>query len=185
MSTSQCATDPDLAEPQAEPAVSKPRKNVLVGFAATVTIGLGLASWYVGVRIVDANEVAPVSRAVKTPPQVPTSPVAPALQPTVTTTSKQVHAPVVPGSAPAPAPPPDLYLQVAGLGPRQDASFMKSLAAKGYRARMIENAGSGTNPGVNQEDRRILIGPFVGRRSLDMAERKLQSAGVLALEVTY
>jgi hypothetical protein len=30
-----------------------------------------------------------------------------------------------------------------------------------------------------------LIGPFAGRSALEKAERKLQSTGVLALEVTY
>jgi cell division septation protein DedD len=93
-----------------------------------------------------------------------------------------LQAPVAPSKpeetalAPAP-PPPDLYLEVAGLGPRQDASFMKGLAAKGYRTR-IQSA-------TNQEDRRILIGPFAVQSALEKAERKLQSAGVLAVEVTY
>ncbi len=180
MSTSQCATDPDLIEPQ-EAAAAKPRKNVLVGFAATVTVGLALAIWYVGVRIVDAHEAVPVSTAVSTPAQVSSTPATPALPPPASvTTSKHEE------TAPAPPPPPpNLYLQVAGLGPRQDASFMKSLAAKGYGARMIENAGSAANQGANQDERRILIGPFVGQRSLEKAERKLQSAGVLALEVTF
>ena len=179
MSTTQCATDPDLVDPQ-EAAAAKPRKNVLFGFAATVTVGLALAIWYVGVRIVDANEAVPLSTAVSTPAKVSATPVAPALPPTSVTTSKHEE------TALAPAPPqPNLYLQVAGLGPRQDASFMKSLAAKGYGAHMIESAGSAANQGANQEDRRILIGPFVGRQSLEKAERKLQSAGVLALEVTF
>jgi cell division protein FtsN len=70
-----------------------------------------------------------------------------------------------------------LYLEVAGLGPLQGASFVKGLAAEGYRTRM--------RSATNQEDRRILIGPFEGRSALEKAERKLQSTGVLALEVTY
>jgi cell division septation protein DedD len=181
MSTTECATDPDLAErqgdPPAEPAPAKPRKNVLVGFAATVTVGLALAIWYVGVRIVDANEAVPASTAASTQAKVSATPVTPALQPpAAATTSKHEQTTL----APAP-PPPNLYLQVAGLGPRQDATFMKSLAAKGYRASMIESAGGTTD----QDDRRILIGPFVGHRSLEKAERKLESAGVLALEVTF
>jgi hypothetical protein len=184
MSTSQCATDPDLADPPAEPAptdlqgASTPRKSVLVGFAATVTIGLALASWYVGVRIVAANEAAPVSTALNTSAIASASPVAPALQPpAVAVPSKQEDVPAIP-------PPPDLYLQVAGLGPREDASFVKKLAAKGYRARIIKSTTQGEGA-TNQEDSGILIGPFVGKRALEKAERKLQSAGVLALEVTY
>jgi hypothetical protein len=160
MSNSQCATEPELADPQAgvvqkvSEGASRLLKGPLVAFAATVTIGLALASWYVGVRIVAANQVPPVSIAV------------PSAQ----------AAPVVP-PAPVPPPPPDLYLEVAGLGPRQDASFVRELEAKGYRAR-IQSA-------TDQEDSRILIGPFVGRRSLEKAERKLQSAGVLAMETAH
>jgi cell division septation protein DedD len=175
MPISRCATDPKLADPQAERAqklsqgASRPLKRMLVGFAATVTIGLALASWYVGVRIVAANEAAPASTAVNTPAKVSTSRAAPALQP-------PALAPPVPAPTPV-TPPPGLYLQVAGLGPRQGASFVKGLAAEGYRTRM----GSATN----QEDGRILIGPFAGRSALEKAERKLQSTGVLALEVTY
>jgi cell division septation protein DedD len=182
MSTSQCATDPDLADPQADRAqedpqgASRPRKSVLVGFAATITVGLALGSWYVGVRIVAANEAAPVSTALNAPAKVSAASVTPALEPPVPATPSKKEE-----IAPAP-PPPDLYLQVAGLGPRQDASFMKGLAAKGYRAHIIESAA---NQGVNHEDTQILIGPFIGRRSLEKAERKLQSAGVLAIEVTY
>jgi len=175
MSTSQCATDPELADPSlvqtaalvqtASPVQSasedspKRPKGLLIGFAATVTVGLALASWYVGVRIMDANEIAPVSAAVDAhvaPPQVAPAQVAPR--------------------------PPDMYLQVAALGPRQDASFVKALEAQGYQARIIPGTAEGA---ASQEDSRILIGPFAGRSFLEEAERNLQSAGVLATEVTY
>jgi cell division septation protein DedD len=189
MSTSQCATDPELADTQAELAptasqdASKPLNRVVFGFAATVTIGLALASWYVGVRIVDANEAAPVSRTVNT------------TAPATVAAGLSAHAPAgrslqapagpsTPEDAMAEAywytvapPPPDLYLQVAGLGPRKDSSFVRTLEAKGYRASIHSMA--------NQEESRILIGPFAGRRALEKAERKLQSAGVLAVETTY
>jgi hypothetical protein len=175
MSTSQCATDPELADPSLIQSAAlvqsasgdSPRrpKGVLIGFAATVTIGLALASWYVGVRIMDANEITPVSAA---------SPRAPAAA--ATREDAKVATPQV-----APSPP-DLYLQVAGLGPRQDTSFVKRLEAKGYQARIIGGTAEGA---ASQEDRRILIGPFAGRSFLEEAERNLQSAGVLATEVTY
>jgi cell division septation protein DedD len=151
---------------------------MLVGFAATVTIGLALGSWYVGVRIVAANEGAPASRAVNAPAKASASQAAPTLQPPALA-GLSIQAPAGP-SVPAPTPvtpPPGLYLEVAGLGPLQGASFVKGLAAEGYRTRM--------RSATNQEDRRILIGPFEGRSALEKAERKLQSTGVLALEVTY
>lgn len=67
MSTSQCAPDPGLADAHAElvesapPGASKLLKILLIGFAATMTIGLGLASWYVGVRIKAAGAAVSVS----------------------------------------------------------------------------------------------------------------------------
>jgi hypothetical protein len=175
MSTSQCAADPGLADsqpdlvPSPSAGASRHLKGVLIGFAATVTIGLALASWYVGARIVDANETVPVSTMSASQP-VPTP------QPAS-----------LAGLSARPAPPlPDLYLQVAGLGPRKDSSFVKSLEAKGYRARVVVNTKASTNASAaNQEDSRILIGPFVGRSSLEAAARKLQSAGVLAIETAY
>jgi cell division protein FtsN len=138
-----------------------------MGFAATVTIGLALASWYVGVRIVAADEVAPAS--------TPTAAVA------------VVAAPAPTPSAPAPVsensiaeafwytvPPANLYLQVAGIGPKQDAGFVKSLHAKGFGARL--------QVGDKADNARILIGPFSTRAEMEQAQRKLQSTGVLAVE---
>jgi cell division septation protein DedD len=181
MSTSQCAADPGLADPQPDlvpspsEGASRHLKGVRIGFAATVTIGLALASWYVGLRIVDANETVPVSRAVNTPSAAPsTQTAAPSKPPAMP--SKQADAPAEAFRHTVP-PPPDLYLQVAGLGLREDSIFVKGLEAKGYRAH-IQGAS-------NREDSRILIGPFAGRRSLEAAARKLQSAGVLAIETVY
>jgi hypothetical protein len=180
MSNSQCATEPELADPSFVQSASedapKLLKSVLIGFAATVTVGLALASWYVGVRIVDAKEAAPVSPAIDIPANGSSSQPAPALEPPAAAPSIQAAATV------APPPQPDLYLQVAGLGPRKDASFVKGLQAKGYRARVIESASESS---ADQEDSQILIGPFAGPRSLERAKRKLQAAGVLALETAY
>ena len=39
----------------ASQGTSRPLRGLFFGFAATVTIGLALASWYVGVRIVSAD----------------------------------------------------------------------------------------------------------------------------------
>lgn len=155
MSTSQCVTDPGLAdtapEGASEPASRSSRllKGLLIGFAVTVAIGLGLTSWYVGSRIVSANVAANV--VTVTPPKPP----APVIQP----------------------PPVELYLEVAGLGAVRDLSFVKRLDAQGYRAR-VERAAT-------HQDTRILIGPFAERSSLEEAERRLQSHGVLAMEAAH
>jgi hypothetical protein len=177
MSTSQCATEPGLADSSLVQSASpqdSPRllKGVRIGFAATVTIGLALASWYVGVRIVNANEAVPASTVSTT---ISTSQPAPAPQP-----------PALAGPTAQPVPPPpELYLQVAGLGPRKDAIFVRGLEAKGYRARVIVSTTVSTTESTNQQDSGILIGPFAGPSSLEAAQRKLQSAGVLAIETTY
>jgi cell division septation protein DedD len=142
---------------------SKPLKGLLFGFAATVTVGLALASWYVGVRIVAADELG--SSTTPSPSQAVNVAPAPPL--------------VVPPPAAAPeakifvAPPTSLYLQVAGLGPKQDAAFLKSLHAKGFRAQ------------VQQDNAFILIGPFATQAEIEHAQRKLQSTGVLAVETSY
>jgi SPOR domain len=48
---------PIEAAPRASDKTSKPLKGLLFGFAATVTVGLALGSWYVGLRIVASNAV--------------------------------------------------------------------------------------------------------------------------------
>jgi cell division protein FtsN len=197
MSTSHCAADPGLADPQpdlvASPSegASRHLKGVMIGFGATVTIGLALASWYVGVRIVDANETVPVSTAAAAPvSQMPTAPVsqmptAPASQMPAPPSAQIPAGPSPQERAIAEAywykvpPPPDLYLQVAGLGSRKDSVFVKGLEAKGLRARVTQATNASA---ANQGNSRILIGPFAGRSSLEAAARKLQSAGVLAIE---
>lgn len=180
MTTTDCATDVAMPSPPSEdsqddasaplPApggASKPLKGLLMGFAATVTIGLALASWYVGVRIVDADEVAPAS----TPASAPV--VAAAAAPTLSATAPASETSI--GEAFwYTVPPANLYLQVAGIGPKQDAGFVKSLQAKGFGAQL--------ESGDRADNARILIGPFSTRAGMEQAQRKLQSAGVLAVE---
>jgi sporulation related protein len=158
---------PEQSPLRAPGGVSKPLKNLLYGFAATVTVGLALASWYVGVRIVNADEVTPSIA-------------------TVPATSAPVAIPSTPPAASDDAlaeaywstvPPADLYLQVAGIGPKQDAGFVKSLAAKGFGAQL--------QGGDRADNARILIGPFSTHAEMEQAQRKLQSAGVLAVESAH
>lgn len=187
MSTSQCAVEPGLEDPpaglvqsssplqSASAFASRDLKGVLIGFAATVTVGLALASWYVGARIVEANEAVPMSTAVNAPAKI--SPPAPAGP----STSEEAMAEAFWYTVPP--PPPELFLKVASLGSRQDASFLKMLEAKGYRAHVMRSWTDVNGPdGSTAEDSRILIGPFVGPSALKKAESKLQSAGVLAIE---
>ena len=149
MSTSQCAPESGLADQPVDVAqgvatgASKLLKGLLIGFAATVTIALALASWYVGVRIVAANEAIPAS-----------SP-APASE--------------VPAVAPAEnfwdtiAPPaPALYLEVAGLGAEKDASFVKKLEKKEERL-SSEDRGGGKPRRRPHFDRSLFGAQRIGR----------------------
>jgi hypothetical protein len=156
MTTTDCATEiPALQGESSQDSfsseASNPLKSLLWGFGATVTIGLTLATWYVGVRIVAADEVAP----------------APA-------PSQVVQAVATVQAA---APPENLYLQVAGLGTRQDAGFVRSLQAKGFEAQV--------QGGDRADNASILIGPFATHIDLEQAQRKLQSSGVLAIETAH
>jgi hypothetical protein len=185
MPTTDCATNIGLLSSQGEdvqnesvrrvsggaskPVTSKPLRGLFFGFAATVTVGLALAIWYVGVRIVATNEVVPstmtAKRSVNAFP-APTPAVAP---PAVNEGSMAADYWYT-------VPPASRYLQVAGLGLTQDTDFASSLQAQGFRAQVQMRDGATT---------RILIGPFLTHAELEQGQRKLQSAGVLALETSY
>jgi hypothetical protein len=128
-------------------------RGLFFGFAVTTTIGLALASWYVGVRILAADAPAPPRAA----------------EPLAATQNSTAEAfrYTVPAAL--------LFLQVAGLGPKQDARFVRSLQSDGFRAQVEAQDATA----------RILIGPFSTRAELEQAQRKLQSAGILAVEAAH
>ena len=178
MPTTECATDIALNHLQhselpddhsqlesggrTSDGASKPLKGLFFGFAATVTVGLALASWYVGARIVSTDEAPSSSNS------------------TPLSSRSAIPAPqTVPALKAAPEPSVALYLQVGSIGPRQDASFVRSLDAKGYQVHRQARDGS------QDGDSRILIGPFSTHSDLEQAQRKLESTGVLAIETAY
>jgi cell division septation protein DedD len=166
MSTTGCATPTAPPDSQNE-AIERPSnraskrlKALLTGFAGTVTIGLGLAVWYVDLRI------------VATPPKTSTSTLAPAAPKTAS-----APLPAMPVPAPVPAPQAgeaDLYLQVGGLGRHETAWYLKSLRANGFQA---EAQSDGETDAT-----KIMIGPFSSHAELEKARRELKSVGMLALE---
>lgn len=179
MTPSGCATDMSLAASSLEASLddatdsgpasalgqaSKPRKGVLLSFALTVTVGLTLASWYLGVRIVAADEVTAINSA-------PREPLASAQ---VRPSGAQREPNVARYWDALPISP--FYLQAAGIGPKQDASFARSLRAKGFQAQVQAGEGGTT---------RIVIGPFSTHAQMDEVQRKLQIAGVLAVETGH
>ncbi len=205
MTTTNCATNMALPASQREDSQdevqpglnsgltsgpSKSLKGLLLWFAVTVTVGLSLASWYVGVRIVAADEVSTPAVSVRSAAPVPSATVTPAPAPVPLPAPVQATAtlrpaqpmgqPTVRGASMAEAfwytvPPAHLYLEAAGIGPRQDAGFVRSLQAKGFHAQVQD--------GERTDNARILIGPFSTHAEMEQAQRKLQSAGVLAVEM--
>jgi cell division protein FtsN len=135
-----------------------------------MTTGLALASWYVGVRIVTADEVRPSNTIASAPLSVVPVP-APVPPPAVIPTNAE--------NSMAEAfwyivPPEVLYLEVATFGPGKDADLVRSLQAKGFRAQVQEQ----------DDNTRILIGPFSTHAEIGQARRKLESVGVLAVETS-
>ncbi|HYL34412.1 MAG TPA: SPOR domain-containing protein [Bryobacteraceae bacterium] len=177
MSDTALGTQTDLAPGfpvRPEPSGHKLRKAVSIAFAGAVAFGLALSGLYLGNRIHSAAggnvEATPqpgsVSQATAAPIPPPS---APAAQPV------QVVQPPAPAAADIQSVQPELYLEVAALGPAQDAKYLSRLQTRGFDARVDTS-------GVDQG--RILIGPYATNTDLGRAKRKLAAAGILALEVT-
>lgn len=140
---------------------AKLRSRVFVGFGSSMALGLLLAGWYVGQRILVVEQTAPASTAIAAVQQAPAV----------------VLPPAQPIKASAPPRVPQTFLEVAGLSAKQDARFVRKLEARGLSA-LID-----VDPQANT--RRILIGPFTNREAVEAAQDKLDTLGILALERTY
>ncbi len=179
MPTTDCATDRALPNSQSEDSQSGSARlasqgasgllrGLFYGFAITITSGLALTSWYVGVRVVAADEVAPSNKTASGPVRAAPVPLRAAAQPAVTEDS-------IAEAFWYNVPPAALYLHVAGLGPKQDAGFVRSLLSQGFRAQVQARDDKAT----------ILIGPFSTHVEMEQAQRKLQSSGVLAIDMAH
>lgn len=149
---------------------SKLLRGLLISFAATVTLGLALTTWYVATRM-----VAESSRNYRTSPPPDIHTAQNSAEPTPAPPLSAAEASIA-ESYWYTVPRGDVYLQVAGLGPKQDADFAQSLEAQGFRAQMQMRDGAVT---------RVLIGPFSTRAEMEKEKRKLLLAGVLAVETAY
>jgi len=163
--------------PVAADTSAKLRSRVYFGFAATMALSLALAGWYLGGRIF-AAEQSHTSTAEPEATRSPlTSPAPPPLVPQSADANASATLPLT-VVEPLPARPvPKLFLEVAGLGPEEDAKYVRKMEARGFHARIQAGADN-----QDDEDRRILIGPFLDRQELVRAQRKLAVTGVLALE---
>jgi len=151
------------AAPLAFGQASKLLRGLLYGFAASVTVGLALGSWYLGVRIVAGG-------AIGTGHSVPM---------VANEVANVAAKPVDESLADAYgylAPPSQSYLGLDGLGPKRDANLVNVLQAKGFHAIIQPRAG---------RPNRIVIGPFSTHAAMEQAQRDLASAGVLTVENPY
>jgi hypothetical protein len=133
MPTTDCAVEQPALDPSLDPVedsqinarplafarISK-LKGLFFGFTATVTVGLALGSWYVGVRIVAADEIG-LKNAAPAPEK--------------TSMAKALWSTV---------PSSQFYLQVAGFGPKRSADLLSALRTEGLQAQVQagENAHS-------------------------------------------
>ena len=175
MSSVECATDAGQAfnevsapRPNSDPA-AKLRTRVFFGFGSAIALGFSLSGWYVGGRILVADQT----------PTTAASAVAPATSPVVSPQEPVQQATLPPAPVPQveTPPTPQVFLEVAGLGAKPDALFVKKLHARGLPA-LIDS-------GTDHDARRILIGPLPDRDAVEKAQGKLQALGVLALERSY
>jgi cell division septation protein DedD len=170
-------------ETPANPA-QKQSKRIFIGFAATISVGLVLAGWYVGGRIFAAEKGQPVAIAKPVPlgPRVPviakTTTSAPVITEPIAAAAIAEPVAITP-EQPKPAPRTqvsvdprsgEVYLQLAAMGPRTTGDYIKTLDAKGIHTRIA--------PGPTQDLYRILIGPYADKAALEKEQQELQAAGI-------
>jgi cell division septation protein DedD len=162
----------DEIEPNREiPADSatKQAKRVFIGFAATITIGLVIAGWYVGGRIFAVDKVhaaaaiaKPISSTVEATPVA--EPVA------VPTEAAAAWTRVDPQ-------PGELYLQLATMGPNSTNEYIKALDSQGIHPRIA--------PGPSDNLHRIVLGPYPDKAALEKQQQELEAAGIQFMARRY
>jgi len=155
---------------QDEALAPRRTRGVYVGFASLVTIGLALAGWYVGERILVAQAPhtgpEPLAPAAAYPTPAPASPSTGASSSPLTAQALQ------PALLPLMA---EYYLQVTALGTPQDLKFLQQLQSRGLKAHLE------TTP--TDQTGLILIGPYDGEPALRRARARLAASGILANEI--
>jgi len=197
------------AQPAASPTAStaKLRKKVFLQFGVMIALGLGLASWYVGYRVLTARAAQPpvpiaVVKAVVAPELKPIVVVAPPPTP-LPVEAKPVELPAPVAPVVAVAKPVDAKTETPRLLPapihqqsetrpfsRRDASPRAGekylqIAAYGPRAldgylKTLERQGLHplVAPGPADNVYRILIGPFASSAELEEARTLMKASGV-------
>jgi hypothetical protein len=165
------------ARPQ---GLSRALKALLIAFAGTTTVALGLAIWYLGNRIAAPGNGAPSIATAATFPAI-AAPWNASLANSQNAARLALSPWPVDAFAPIErsagyVPPVNLYLAIAGLGIKPDNGMANSLRARGYRAQVQMRDGATT---------RILIGPFSTQLEREQAERTLRWTGILTVETPF
>jgi cell division septation protein DedD len=183
--------EPDPALRPADPAEVL-RRQVYMGFSASVAVGLALAGLYIGGRVF-ANATLPreplvVATVVRPVPQVVApkpSPLQRAVPAPVTATAGRSLVASAPAlGATVPAVPTlinpqagERYLQLAAFGPGCTNLYMKELEAKGIHALVA--------PGPSETIYRVVLGPFADRSETKRQQEALEAAGIQSMERVY
>src|SRR5260370_16151283 len=157
-------------------SAAKLRKQLHNGFAATMAIGLALASLYVGGRIVSARRAPRITSAViRVASMRPANePVAPSL---VTRTAKPKPSNTSPVWNIVNPRPGERYLQVAAIPTRTIDPFLAQLEAKGFRPVIAPCPTDGLY--------RILLGPYSRPATRADTKTPLERAGIQAIGREY
>ena len=161
-------------------------KRVFIGFAATITIGLAIAGWYVGGRIFAAEKVhaAAIEKPAAAGPVIVKSVEAtPVVEPIVAEPINVAPKTAKPSETATPAwdtvepQSGDLYLQLAAMGPNSTKDYLKALDAKGIHPRIA--------PGPSENLHRLLIGPYPDKAALEKEQQELEAAGIESIARRY
>jgi cell division protein FtsN len=202
MSSMETINDGLQPSPDAIPDPARKAKQVFLGIAATIIIGLGMAGWYLGGRILATHRVQAAS-IVKPAPSKP-APSTPGVAPSV---AKPAPVPVIAEPVatqvtvePVAIPPRvekaeishssadaewntvdpqsgELYLQLAAMGPNSTKEYLKTLDAKGIRTRIA--------PGPSEHLYRIVIGPYAEKSELEKEQTELEKEGIQFMARRY
>jgi len=158
----------------------KQAKRVFIGIAATITVGLTLAGWYLGGRIFASEKVhaAAVTKLGAAPVIAKTIEAVPVAEPVTVaadTAKSTADAPpawntVVPQSG-------ELYLQLAAMGPNSTNEYLQTLYAKGIHPRIA--------PGPSDNLHRLVIGPYPDKAALEREQQELQAGGIQFIARRY
>jgi len=163
----------------------KQAKRVFIGIAATITVGLALAGWYVGGRIFASEKVhaAAITKPAAAGPVIAkTIEAIPVVEPVVVAAEVAAETP-----KPAADAPPvwntidpqsgEFYLQLAAMGPNSTNEYLKMLDAKGIHPRIA--------PGPSESLHRLVIGPYLDKAAIEKEQQELEAAGIQFIARRY